>query len=67
MNIKCDYCPATVETRSREAREWDWFKGCLDRTQRFCPRCKNERRLERANLFAKSRQKPGKIILPGKA
>ncbi len=57
IGFKCELCDARLAHKcSREAIEWDWFTGYLERTFYFCPKHKNSQ--EARDLLKRSRVKP---------
>jgi hypothetical protein len=48
----CEFCGEPFPGwQSRNAREWSWFTGRLDRTVHFCPSCKDERAYQIAGIL----------------
>lgn len=57
----CDGCGATIQPDHPDTRNWDWFKGYLPETLRYCLNCKNGEKRNKA--FAR-RLKPVPEVKP---
>lgn len=40
-NMVCEICCTSINSRDIETRNWDWFKGYLERTYHYCPKHKD--------------------------
>ena len=57
---RCDRCGAEAR-KAAETKQWDWFRGYLDRTCHYCHVCKDS--AEARAMFDKSRTKPSNAEL----